>query len=334
MIIDETTLILGAGASHNYGLPTGIGLRDYLIHGTKRKEESRHPYHSWIRKDLLNLGFHQDNIDAFSEAFHSSQLTSIDEFLSRRAEFSRIGKHAISLIIKRTENPGRLTNPINENEHWYHYLWNKLASGTNWESIKENKISIITFNYDRSLETYLSNAMSHAFAKSIEECKEAIATCIKIIHVYGQVYGEYGLQRQPDEDENKWYDRSFPEEIISKSADCIQIIPEGRDDSLTLSQCHDILEKSDKICFLGFGFDPTNMRRLNLPTKGIAESVTGLALREVYGTAMGIQPRRAQALKKSFYLNDISDPGYSPKHPPEFIDYGCRTLLEDWLVLG
>src|SRR5262249_21509255 len=67
---------------------------------------------------------------------------------------------------------------------WYGYLFGKLNA--EFSEFSQNKLSIITFNYDRSLEYYLLTALRSSYNKTSDECAQALEA-IPIVHVYGQL---------------------------------------------------------------------------------------------------------------------------------------------------
>src|SRR5439155_6111649 len=76
MIRTKTTFIIGAGASHSYGLPTGIQLLD-----SARKLNARSP----IFQLLLHGGaVSPQDLNAFIEDLKSHPVPSIDAYLQTR----------------------------------------------------------------------------------------------------------------------------------------------------------------------------------------------------------------------------------------------------------
>lgn len=71
-----------------------------------------------------------------------------------------------------------------ERGDWYQYFCDKL--NTSFEEFDQNKISIITFNYDRSLEHSLFTALKNSYAKNDRDCASKLKN-IPIVHVYGQL---------------------------------------------------------------------------------------------------------------------------------------------------
>ena len=100
------------------------------------------------------------------------------------------------------EREEKLYHP--DGKDWYEYLSVKLNSS--FEEFGENKLSVITFNYDRSLEHYLLNSLINLHGKTCDECVKALAQ-IPIVHVYGQLgerpYPQQGSQMyRPDQMEH------------------------------------------------------------------------------------------------------------------------------------
>ena len=99
MIETETALIVGAGGSIPYGFPSGAELKGEVIHNLSR---ARHA------SELLIAEFGQDAAEEFWVALKESGQQSVDAFLERRSEFTRLGKLAIAQALLPLEKTGRL----------------------------------------------------------------------------------------------------------------------------------------------------------------------------------------------------------------------------------
>lgn len=151
----ETVLVLGAGASAPFGFPTGQALKDRICSMTLGQAKSV--------KLLRTLGFEGNIITDFMVALRESGRPSVDAFLEYRGDFVDIGKAAIACELLPFEKTGRLfgdwikkrANPDNKEGNWYDYLFEVFADGVSFDTFDRNKLSIITFNYDRSIEHYL-----------------------------------------------------------------------------------------------------------------------------------------------------------------------------------
>ncbi len=249
MIKTKTVLVLGAGASAPYGLPVGARLRD-LISEMSVADLDRLPIAPGTARE-------QGLAQRFKVAFQRSQAFSIDEFLSRRREFVDLGKSAIAACLLPLEVEARLLDG-NPDDNWYRYLVK--AMDAPWDELHLNKVSFITFNYDRSLEAFLANTFQHKYGKSPAEALAMVAT-FPIVHVYGS-FGSIDPNAQDHVPFGIGSDPNMLPAAIPRAASGLQIIDERRDDAPSFNQAKALLGEAMALCFLGFGFDPTNVARL------------------------------------------------------------------------
>jgi hypothetical protein len=123
---------------------------------------------------------------------------------------------------------------------------------------QNNRLKIISFNYDRVIEQYFQTALKSFYGADYKEASE-LRKSIEIIHVYGnlQDLDERAYGKKPDDIENV--------------ADCIRVIPEAREaNDVEFEKAKELIGWADKICFIGFGFDPTNLRRLGFPNHDLS----------------------------------------------------------------
>lgn len=270
MIETPTVLILGAGASKPYRFPLGEELlRDMCTHFANRSHE--------LFKRLTHLSERQaDEIEDFAIALRLSGQQSVDTFLEKRSEFLGIGKEAISCVLVPRENNEHLLFGFGSEEHWYKYLFNKMDAES-LEEFQDNKISFITFNYDRSLENFLFVSLKNSYNEDDEKTAKALQA-IPIIHVYGQ------LGKHPYVDKEG---RPYGQALVSKNDldRCvaeIKLFPEDMPVH-TFSEAHRRLEEAERVVFLGFGYYGINLERLQLDR--MKERLTMFA-----GTAVGLEP--------------------------------------------
>ena len=173
----------------------------------------------------------------------------------------------------------------------------------------DNKLTIVTFNYDRSLEQYLGRALSVAGAKDIRKRLSLLG----FIHVYGTLGGRPYIDENPLARE---YGDIKDPSAVKQAADGIKII-DREDDGELLSQfelAKNALSDAKNIVILGFGYDATNVRRLAL-----RESIEGRDA-GVLGTAWGMSKRQRQEvegvvqLKHQFRLEDTNCLGLFENH--------------------
>lgn len=274
MTISKTVLVLGAGASRAMGYPTGAELRQCLI------DLGDHPRRHIA--EAAGLLQRPEFLDSFVDAFKRSQMNSIDAFLARRPEFSEIGKHALATILLSFEDKRKLSN-CEHDDHWYRYFFNTVSADS-WSQFNLSAYAIVTFNYDRSFEHYLLNAIMHAYNVPAKEAIEKLSE-LEVIHVYGTLgavfpvdngYFEYGSAVSPT--------------TVSKAATSLRVIPEGRNSDPTLSRAREILSEARTIGFLGFSFDKTNLERLDSTVTCKADIRQGrtTSSRRVFATCYGM----------------------------------------------
>jgi hypothetical protein len=240
MIEENTVLILGAGASKPYNFPLGVELRDEVI---KIISEP-----TGIDTTLLLRETHFDikHFRDFATDLSQSGFSSVDAFLEERTQWTDLGKLAMAHKLIAYEQKAKIFPPDEPKDHWYEILWQKLKAPT-WHKFKQNKVNIITFNYDRSLELYLSTIISNNY--NVRE--ETILKYLPIIHVHGDL-GPY---------EN--YGKHSPE-ILKAAADSIKIVHESDNSSVDFQLADRVLDEAKTILFIGFGYHPQNMNKFKM----------------------------------------------------------------------
>jgi hypothetical protein len=251
MITSKTCLILGAGASMPYGFPSGWDLVTGLCQSTLHEERSH--------KILMSNGFTQETLFEFRKALTESGCESVDMFLADRPEFMEVGKVAIAMALFPHEATPLLFGDLMAQKSfhsWYQYLWTLLTENCTFNDPSWNHLSIITFNYDRSIEHYLHTAMMNRYGKTPDECAKALQQ-IPIIHVYGSL----GLLPwQTESPQSIKYGGA--NDLLKIAAENIKIMHEGEKDSDEFKRARRLIETSDRVFFLGFGYHPTNIERL------------------------------------------------------------------------
>jgi hypothetical protein len=265
MIRRDITLVLGAGASRPYGFPSGSELVEQAL---LLKPELR-TVEDTAR--VGNLGVTIEEFTEFRDALRRSLVTSIDVFLETRRDYMRVGKRVIAGLLLPQENPDSIR--VNVEGGWYDYLADLLHAPT-VEEWKRNKLKIVTFNYDRSLEFALWGTLCYRYSLSSEAALEALAS-IPIVHVYGTL-GRFAPGASVNSD-SRQYSPLATSDAIAGAAEKITILHESQDDSPDFRRAHELLRSSQTIIFLGFGYHPMNVRRLRL-----RETVMGGA--EVFGS--------------------------------------------------
>ncbi|MDK2979982.1 MAG: hypothetical protein PWQ55_329 [Chloroflexota bacterium] len=258
MISEPTTIILGAGVSKPYGFPIGLDLRNEIID------------HTLVRKDWSfwnALSIDENLVIEFVTRFRDSNIYSIDKFLENNPNYLQVGKICIAVCIREKEDHKNFFRTNAKSDGIYQYLFNELVSGIRWNEVEQNKLSFITFNYDRSLEQYLFESYCNFCPRNtIEETLSSFFQYIPIYHVHGKVgdldwQGKKGTQYKPLEI-NHFKGRITEIEKIKMASENIVLVSEQ--DPQTANKLAYILKSSKNIIFLGFGYHNENLNKLKI----------------------------------------------------------------------
>ncbi|MGB8951354.1 MAG: hypothetical protein WCC06_01620 [Candidatus Aminicenantales bacterium] len=282
MIKRPTVLILGAGASMPYGFPSSEGLMQQIL------EEIRPNSAKELFRTLLRFGFKSEDIDDFYAGLKHSQKFSVDEFLEHRPEFMKIGKIAITLTLSTYEKKDQLFEQRSD-KNWYRYLWSKL-SDTPFEEFDKNQLSIITFNYDRSIEHFLISAMIALYRRPRQDCAKKLKR-IPIIHVHGRL----GALPWQEENGRSYHDQINLDEVVNISEQ-IKVMKEQDDSPQEFDEAVKRLNSAELICLLGFGYNPRNLRRLK------AKEIFGTG-KSVWGTTLGFGEAEKSDIQNTWGIN-------------------------------
>jgi hypothetical protein len=304
VITKPTVLVLGAGTSIPYGYPSGAGLVKDIFQGISNTD--------W--KEIYNAyGVTDPEMNSLKSELHLSQKPSIDAFLEHRPEFIKAGKVAMALSLLSNENPDVLNDFDIREKGVYHFLYNSLT--TSWEEFTKNKLTVITFNYDRSLEYFLFSALKHSYNKSDAKIAEAMQS-IPIIHVHGSL-GPLTWQ-EPDGIDYYPLFRSGndPREMrkrIEVASENLVIVSEAQPQSKEFTLAVKRIKEAERVYFLGFGYYSVNLERLGLlKARLIDVSLSPILLsvlntieikrsyKHYRGSALGLGTAQIQSIRKKW----------------------------------
>lgn len=272
MITQPTVLVLGAGASTRYGYPSGMRLKQQIVESLQKQDNS-------LYQILLGQRYDPVKITSFQTELARSGAASIDSFLEYRHEYIDMGKIAITFVLSKCEDVKKI---FDNEEYWYGYLFRKL--NTSFNNYGKNKISIITFNYDRSLEHYLFTVLKNFYGKTDLEVLQTLSL-IPIIHVHGQI----GYLPWQGGIPKRSYGDTINTNMIVECSKGIKIIHEpDLDKDPAFAQSYELLKNAEKIYFLGFGYHQENIDRLRI--MDILRPI------EISGTCMHYTEREREAI--------------------------------------
>lgn len=247
-----TTLVLGAGASNPYGLPTSADLKKIIIEDTP--SPTIHDLHP---NDHMNdvLESIQSSIRDMSRAFSRSGQYSIDSFLELRREYEKTGKIcAVTYLLEKEAEAA--SNPTIAGD-WYQWLFSHIVKDNIDEFLRH--VNIVTFNYDRTLEISLMTMLIHSL-KLESDRAESIVNNLPIVHVYGSHSSP--IQYRPHLGH---FVINYTYSSIVESSKNIRIIdPSHNVITKELEYARTMIGNSSQIVFLGFGFNENNLHRIGV----------------------------------------------------------------------
>lgn len=182
----------------------------------------------------------------------------------------------IALVIMPYENDTTLFPKKN----WYGDLFEAL----NFEAKEPDAslLSIVTLNYDRSLEHFFYNNIKLDCQEKLIRFAHRKSRKIKIVHVHGDldIYPEvpYGISANKD--------------TLKKAAARLKIVSDRLNNTKNYRTAQQLLSMANHIVFLGFSYDERTLN--NLLAK------TDLEHKHVYGTALGLNSSTVSRLKEKF----------------------------------
>ncbi len=305
--------VVGAGASVPYGLPTS-GELTYQI-----ATEPPRGYLASIRqfgmRDIGKLQAEQvlSKWHQFSRQLKDAGPPSIDRFLENNPEWADLGRTCIAYRLLLAQSQ---TAEAGLSADWYRWLFNVLFPHPKADRFK--RCTVITFNYDTTLEHALVTMYKNAFSSHAGDA-ESIVASMAIHHVYGS------LPMLPSGTHQDLSSGRMRPEIVRSAGQGIRLITERAAGAMmdTFRAARDAVAAADAICFLGFGFDHTNLERI-----GLHPSHSEFWTRRQSGKIATIGTR------KGLYINECNHVPLSGPAGDVLKDATCLELLRDSGVRG
>ena len=232
------------------------------------------------------------------------QAPSIDNFIDTHradAKIAECGKLAIAAEILKAERASKLfvdqSNMYNRlkfanvEDTWFNAFFQLLALNTPFERLPErlSRVKVVTFNYDRTLEHFLHQAVQNYYDCSLDDAAKAV-TSLKILHPYGSVgalpWQQTGMAAVP-------YGGKLVSSALLSVASALRTFTEGTSAAESqISEIRSCVFEADTLVFLGFAYHKLNLEVLFGP------SIEGQVrhLKQVYGTAQGLSESTKRAV--------------------------------------
>lgn len=325
-MLGNTVFVIGAGASVEFGqsMPVGAGLANSIRECmTAELANQRRGGETPIIDGLSYSGFHGQHAAAM-QRIRDGIITkeSIDDFVDEWRDMPfvpEVAKAAIAYCIASAEAGSSLAPlaPVNDGSPYPSYglmtgaspdragilaqlrnTWlgcilrysNMAASRRSLvESLQGT--SFVTFNYDRCIEQYLWHHVTTALAIPPNEARELLQS-VPIIHAFGSI------GQLPEMGGHHPFG-SHDARYIAGAAANIRTYTESVD-SVIGDRIQSVVSSADKLVFLGFAFHSQNLELMigNEKPKNA----------EVWGTCLGLRPRRREEVMSYFSKFSIGEP--------------------------
>lgn len=336
-----TTYIIGAGSSAELGFPLGSELRTTICNALDIRyshDFMKPPTGDDIVRRAIELASestkdfkHQDLVAAAWRVRDGLHLdASIDEFIDKQRGHKPLefcSKLAIARCILQAETAcvgsgyfgERGLSAARLDKTWLASLFRVLFDRCQESDVKRrlSTVAFIVFNYDRSLEHFLSLALRTAYGMQ-QHTAEAIVNGVTIVHPYGRVGSLAWQRRQPV--------ISFGEvpnpETLRLVGNELRTFSEGSDPECESPGASEIVSRSEKLVFLGFGFHRMNLDILFPGNDGIDEHDS----RRVVASAFGVSPPRLEWIQ-----HELVRLGRFPQEQITLrVDLKSKSLLEEY----
>jgi len=255
--LKPTTFVLGAGVSMPFGFPSGFGLLKQVI---ELEHAAAHNELEWVFELFESTipDFARIDLFNFLRDLKRGNLDSIDRFVQDNSRYGKIAAACIALVMLRHEvgMANNSINPFHKNiqSNVYRSIWNRMAeSGDTLNELKKH--NFITFNYDRVLEFFIFNSLTHNLNFNTNDATKFVKN-MKICHVYGKL-GEF-------ESEFKFVGHEpyiEPErnvKLFSKALASLQLLTTTRAENQNSNTVTSYFKETARVVVLGFGYDKTN----------------------------------------------------------------------------
>jgi hypothetical protein len=337
--------IVGAGASNEAGLPTGVGLIGHIRQKLGFVVKDRQLVPDTGDLDILDI-FQQreemwEGIEKYLKASArikdgSIYSKSIDSFLDLHQDDAHIqaaGKLAIGRAILEAEKNSHLFIERGSTEFkgadqlkdsWYFELTKNLADGVRKVEVERlfENIGFIVFNYDRCLEHFMFNALQQLYGIDEQRAANVMKT-MTVVHPYGTIGDLDWQNRKSGMPFGFQGSRAAMELMISR----IRTYTEQVADEKIPTTVKQLVTEADTIVFLGFSYHAENMRLLTVPDPGAAQ--------RVFGTTKGISKADTEVVRDQI-RNMIAGKSLKPAERANtsesmfLSNCTCSKLLQDY----
>lgn len=339
----KLTLIVGAGASKELGLPIGAELKQKIASlldirfDFSQQLSGDYKIKSAIEAAVRQPGGHRDINPHLHAAWRirdaMPQAISIDNFIDNHQGDEKIelcGKLAIVRSILDAEkrstiyvDPSNRKNGINYSiteTCWLNSFTQLLTENCRAGDVADrlSSVSFVIFNYDRCIEHYLYHALQNYYKINDGQAAE-IFNAAHFFHPYGSV----GMLPWQGKKNVASFGGDLHSDDLLDNARQIKTFTEGTDqDSSEISGIRHSVATSDNLLFLGFAFHKLNMQLISPKETKFRDQDN----RRNFATAFGLSKSDSNAIR-----TEISTMrGCRPEQTEIRNDLKCHAIFSEY----
>ena len=338
----KTAFVIGAGASKEANLPTGLELKNTIAQlldirfpdGYTQKSGDFTIYEA-LRHFVKEENNQNGDINSYlHEAWHVTsampQAISIDNFIDTHRDNAKIALCGKLAIVKSILDAERYSLLYFENRRidstvnfkalertWYSSFFQLLTENCSKYELKARfqTIALIIFNYDRCIEHFLLHAVQNYYKINETEAAELVKY-INIYHPYGQV----GYLPWQQHQSSVGFGETPNAQKLLLVADQIKTFAEGTDpDASEITEIREHMAKVSHLIFLGFAFHKLNMKLLT-PTPNLK----GFNVVRCFATAYHLSESNKEAISEK--IRSL----YSPEVGIKMADLQCYAFFNEY----
>ncbi len=324
MINNKTVVIVGAGASHDLGLPLGPELQIQVADQLGNRDSELWSFFRSAAENLFTTKG-KAGVQAFitlcglAQQLQSS--TSIDNFLDQHKDQPEVvaaAKIVVAYVLADAEKNSKLrgredkADLIMQNRSYFMFpLLNIAVRGHQAENIRKSleNLTFVIFNYDRCVERYLRAWLLFRFGpKAIENILQE-----KFVHVYGSLGNYFDPEvHNPFEYEGRLAFQN-PHFELPPYVDRLKVFTE-QEDSETREKINAVVDEAKTLIFLGFGFEEQNMRFFDVSGEN----------KKVFATLYGLSVQN-----QSFVTDYLNNQFSNSLRSVQYVDGKSSKLFDD-----
>ena len=305
----KTIFVVGAGSSHEYGLPLGRGLANVIS-----KLLSFHFERGRLARgdDMLFHAIRVVSEKQSSDLLRCAKLIagamplamSIDNYVDTlRGEpgIAICAKLAIMKAILDAERQSQLrVDPSNKyntvqwhavTDKWMTKLFGLIQENCSFVELPNrlSSIGFVIFNYDRCVEHFLYYAIRQIYG--VDDSRAArVLSSVRFWHPYGSI----GLLPWQSHDEGLDFGIVADSVALAKATENIRTFTERHDkEDTTIAEIRTSIANASTVVFLGFAYHKQNVELLSDANQAVSERKS----KTVLGTAVGMSDNDAHLIK-------------------------------------